>query len=230
MCATERAQNAYASSRTASRITCLSENRRNTSSDAVKQQYETPEDGRQRGYTSFGVEHAKDTAAPDLKEFWHVGRTLPADHELVQSGDVPANQFPSELPAFGATMSELFAAQERFANRLLEDLGDVMGVHNYLAQIKSKSSDLQKNLWMDSLKTCPARGDCLGMSQDECVCSCGAYLDDLAGAAEANVTSSLLWTMFLEIVFDGSSFESATLPRTSASSSLVPFFAAHVTR
>ena len=47
------------------------------------------------------------------------------------------------------------------------------------------------------------------MSQDECVCSCGAYLDDLAGAAEANVTSSLLWTMFLEIVFDGSSFEDA---------------------
>ena len=94
--------------------------------DAVKQQYETPEDGRQRGYTSFGVEHAKDTAAPDLKEFWHVGRTLPADHELVQSGDVPANQFPSELPAFGATMSELFAAQERFANRLLEDLGDYL--------------------------------------------------------------------------------------------------------
>ena len=80
---------------------------------------------------------------------------------------------------------------------------------DYLAQIKSKSSDLQKNLWMDSLKTCPARGDCLGLSQDECVCSCGAYLDDLAGAAEANVTSSLLWTMFLEIVFDGSSFEDA---------------------
>ena len=29
----------------------------------------------QRGYTAFGVEHAKDNPAPDLKEFWQTGRT-----------------------------------------------------------------------------------------------------------------------------------------------------------
>ena len=37
----------------------------------IKGAYETPEDGRQRGYTSFGIEHAKDHPAADLKEFWH---------------------------------------------------------------------------------------------------------------------------------------------------------------
>lgn len=87
--------------------------------EATKRAYETPHDGRQRGYTSFGVEHAKHTLVPDLKEFWHVGRHLGPHHPLHLSGDVPFNQWPAELPGFEPTFSELFAALEQFANRLL---------------------------------------------------------------------------------------------------------------
>lgn len=96
--------------------------------NAVKRQYETPENGRQRGYTSFGVEHAKDVAAPDLKEFWHVGRTLPDDHPLVVQGDVPANNFPAEVPEFEPTFTELFTQLEGFANRLLASFGTYLGL------------------------------------------------------------------------------------------------------
>ena len=39
--------------------------------------------GNQRGYVPFGVEHAKDNPAPDLKEFWQPGRVLAADHPLI---------------------------------------------------------------------------------------------------------------------------------------------------
>lgn len=95
--------------------------------DAVKQRYETPHDGRQRGYTSFGVEHAKDHAKPDLKEFWHIGRDLGADHPLHRSGDIPPNQFPSEVPAFGTTFQALFDAQEDFAMRLLDAVAIYLG-------------------------------------------------------------------------------------------------------
>ena len=94
--------------------------------EGTKKQYETPEDGRQRGYTSFGVEHAKDSDKPDLKEFWHVGRSLSSDHELSAEGLVPKNLFPAEVPAFGETMSKLFAAQESFANSLLDAIGDYL--------------------------------------------------------------------------------------------------------
>jgi isopenicillin N synthase-like dioxygenase len=94
---------------------------------AVKQRYETPEDGRQRGYTSFGVEHAKDTLVPDLKEFWHVGRTLPSDHPLHVSGDVPPNRHPAEVPAFGPHFDALFTDMERFANQLLEAVAVYLG-------------------------------------------------------------------------------------------------------
>jgi isopenicillin N synthase-like dioxygenase len=94
--------------------------------EATKRRYETPEDGRQRGYTSFGVEHAKDHGQPDLKEFWHVGRDLPADHPLARSGEVPPNRFPTEVPSFRPTFLELFGALEDFANRLLDGVGDYL--------------------------------------------------------------------------------------------------------
>lgn len=95
--------------------------------EPAKRQYETPGDGRQRGYTSFGVEHAKDHAVPDLKEFWHVGRELGAGHPLHQTGDVPPNQFPLEIPAFRETYLDLYVALEAFANCLLEAIGIYLG-------------------------------------------------------------------------------------------------------
>jgi isopenicillin N synthase-like dioxygenase len=40
----------------------------------VKEKYEIPGIGGQRGYVSFGKEHAKGRSAGDLKEFWHFGQ------------------------------------------------------------------------------------------------------------------------------------------------------------
>lgn len=86
----------------------------------AKQRYESPGTGRQRGYTSLGVEHAKDTIVPDLKEFWHVGRDLGPDHPLHASGELPANLFPSEVPSFEPVFRRLFQELEAFAGRLLQ--------------------------------------------------------------------------------------------------------------
>ena len=44
--------------------------------EAVKMQYHQPGTGGARGYTPFGIETAKDSQYPDLKEFWHVGREI----------------------------------------------------------------------------------------------------------------------------------------------------------
>lgn len=75
---------------------------------ATKQTYERAEIHRQRGFTRFGQEHAKDSQAPDLKEFWHVGR----EDEL-------ANPWPQEVPQFQAAMSQLYTQLERCAVYLL---------------------------------------------------------------------------------------------------------------
>src|SRR4051794_11287523 len=45
--------------------------------DDVKRQYVVGQGGA-RGYTAFGVEHAKGNPHPDLKEFWHVGQEAAA--------------------------------------------------------------------------------------------------------------------------------------------------------
>lgn len=91
---------------------------------AEKLACERPATGRQRGYTPFEIEKAKDQAVPDYKEFWHVGRELPADYR----GEIPENVFPAALPDFARTMRALYAAQEDFALRLLVSVGEYLGL------------------------------------------------------------------------------------------------------
>ncbi len=95
---------------------------------AIKRSYETPGDGRQRGYTSMFVEHAVDVEQPDLKEFWHIGRSLEAGHPLHLSGEVPPNQWPAQVPGFEPVFQNLFFHMEEFANRLLDGVGEYLGL------------------------------------------------------------------------------------------------------
>lgn len=69
-----------------------------------------------RGYTPFGVEHAKDHAAPDLKEFWQIGRDVPG------SSDFAANSWPAELPDFRPAFLALYRELDAVGALLLEAL------------------------------------------------------------------------------------------------------------
>ncbi|HAT41649.1 MAG TPA: flavonol synthase [Rheinheimera sp.] len=85
----------------------------------VKQQYHVPGQGGARGYTGFGVEKAKDSKHPDLKEFWHVGRELdgPAQHECLYP-----NVWPSEVPEFKDATYGLYQALENLGTQVLSAL------------------------------------------------------------------------------------------------------------
>jgi isopenicillin N synthase-like dioxygenase len=96
-------------------------------SEEAKRRCEDPAPVKQRGYTAFGVEHAKDTAVPDLKEFWHVGPELSEEHPLRQRGLIPPNYFPAEVPAFRAHTLALHAAMERMGRELLDAIGAWLG-------------------------------------------------------------------------------------------------------
>ena len=67
--------------------------------EEAKRRYDIPDGGGQRGYTGFGKEHAKNRKVGDLKEFWHVGREVPADHRY------RAVYAPNVWPDGGATAS-----------------------------------------------------------------------------------------------------------------------------
>lgn len=94
--------------------------------DEVKRRYKVEGGGGARGYTPFGVETAKDAAVHDLKEFWHVGRELPAGHPLAQY--MGPNVWPAEVPAFRVAFSELYAAFEQAGGRVLEAIALHLGL------------------------------------------------------------------------------------------------------
>src|SRR6476620_12196735 len=55
-----------------------------------KKNYEVPGMAGQRGYTSFGKEHAKGSDAPDLKEFYQHG-------QIVDDGDPVKAEYPDNV-------------------------------------------------------------------------------------------------------------------------------------
>ena len=67
--------------------------------------------GALRGYTPFGVEHAKDHAAPDLKEFWQIGHEAGGEHP---------NIWPEEPEGFQTTFLSLFERLFETGRLLLE--------------------------------------------------------------------------------------------------------------
>ena len=64
---------------------------------------------RQRGYTPFGVEHARDNPTPDLKEFWQAGR----------ANSTPENVWPREPTEFERAIGGLYASMETLSVELL---------------------------------------------------------------------------------------------------------------
>ncbi len=85
--------------------------------EAVKKSYEIEGLGGQRGYTSFGKEHAKGSNAGDLKEFWHFGQEV-TDGDPIKS-EYPDNIAVTELPAFNKAGSETYKALESCGIQLL---------------------------------------------------------------------------------------------------------------
>jgi isopenicillin N synthase-like dioxygenase len=83
-----------------------------------KKKFEIPELAGQRGYTSFGKEHAKGSDAPDLKEFFQYGQVVPQDHEL--KSEYPDNVKVDDVPGFSETFFRAYRAFERSGKSLLQ--------------------------------------------------------------------------------------------------------------
>ena len=94
-------------------------------SEDVKRTYLQPQIAHQRGYTAFGIEHAKNNPAPDLKEFWQTGRSHPT------SGKKPTyveNVWPNNhLPQFREVIDGLFSRMENVSQNLLESCSLYLG-------------------------------------------------------------------------------------------------------
>lgn len=86
----------------------------------VKDGYEIEGIGGQRGYTSFGKEHAKGRKVGDLKEFWHFGQYVENNEQL--KAQYPENVIVKELPDFNSVGEETYKMLEKTAQYVLRAL------------------------------------------------------------------------------------------------------------
>jgi isopenicillin N synthase-like dioxygenase len=96
--------------------------------EAIKRRYHVPGGGGQRGYTPFGVETAKGARLYDLKEFWHVGRTLPPDHPY--RAFMPDNLWPTEVEGFQPYVGGLYDALDGLGKRVLRAVARHLGLED----------------------------------------------------------------------------------------------------
>jgi isopenicillin N synthase-like dioxygenase len=94
--------------------------------DAVKRAYHVAGGGGQRGYTAFGMEIAKGASENDLKEFWHIGREMPAGHPLASI--MTPNLWPSEVAGFRETFAALYDAFDAAGARILAGVARHLGL------------------------------------------------------------------------------------------------------
>ena len=88
-----------------------------TLSKEEKEAYEIKGLAGQRGYVSFGKEHAKNKNEGDLKEFWHFGQTV-EDNDPIKE-EYPDNVQVNELPKFNAVGREVYQKLEETGRDML---------------------------------------------------------------------------------------------------------------
>lgn len=86
----------------------------------IKDKYEIEGIGGQRGYTSFGKEHAKGKKEGDLKEFWHFGQYV--DDNSKYKAEYPDNVIVDEVPEFNTTGETTYKMLEKTAKYVLRAL------------------------------------------------------------------------------------------------------------
>lgn len=110
---------------------------------SVKQKYELEKNGGQRGYTSFGKEHAKNSSQGDLKEFWHFGQDI--NENSTNEENYPENIYVEEIPDFLTTGSEAYKSFEKAGFTILRTLAMYIGLdENYFDEfVKGGNSILR---------------------------------------------------------------------------------------
>lgn len=95
----------------------------------IKKKYEDPNIAGQRGYTSFGKEHAKGSNAGDLKEFWHFGQEVIGDDPI--RSEYPNNIFVDELPEFNKVGLKAYRDLENTGRYMLRALALYLGLDEF---------------------------------------------------------------------------------------------------
>jgi len=107
--------------------------------ESVKKKYEDPVIAGQRGYTSFGKEHAKGSNAGDLKEFWHFGQEVEGDDPI--RSEYPDNIYVEELPEFNRVGIKAYKDLEATGKYMLRAIAIYLGLDETYFDDKIKNGN-----------------------------------------------------------------------------------------
>jgi isopenicillin N synthase-like dioxygenase len=93
-----------------------------------KKAYEIADLAGQRGYTSFGKEHAKGSDAPDLKEFFQYGQ-VPRDN--YKEEEYPDNVKVIQVVDFNKTFDDAYRGFEKSGTALLQAIALYLGLDEH---------------------------------------------------------------------------------------------------
>ena len=123
-------------------------------SEDIKRKYELEGFSGQRGYTSFGKEHAKGKEHGDLKEFWHFGQYLD-DEEYSQFG-YPKNLYVQEIPEFNEIGKTVYKALEKTAKYVLRAISLYLELEeDHFDKYVKKGNSILRPIHYPPIKTKP---------------------------------------------------------------------------
>ncbi|MDB5247220.1 MAG: isopenicillin synthase family oxygenase [Segetibacter sp.] len=94
-----------------------------------KLQYEIPGLAGQRGYTSFGREHAKGSEAPDLKEFFQYGQNVEDNDQIKE--EYPENVKVEEVAGFNDTLYQAYKNFQKSGTSMLQAIALYLGLDEH---------------------------------------------------------------------------------------------------
>jgi isopenicillin N synthase-like dioxygenase len=109
-----------------------------------KKNYEIKGLAGQRGYTSFGKEHAKGSEAPDLKEFFQYGQIA---RDNFKEDIYPDNVYVKEIANFDITIAEAYRAFEKSGTSMLQAIALYLGLkENHFDQFVFNGNSILRSI------------------------------------------------------------------------------------
>ena len=124
-----------------------------TTFNEQKKNYEIKGLAGQRGYTSFGKEHAKGSEAPDLKEFFQYGQIARENfNEEIYTDNVSVK----EIVDFDQTLAEAYRAFEKSGTALLQAIALYLSLdENYFDQFVFNGNSILRSIHYPPITTEP---------------------------------------------------------------------------
>lgn len=111
----------------------------------------------QRGYFPFGQEKAKDAEHIDLKEFWHIGRDLPENHEFLNI--MPPNVSVDEIEDWHAQTYAMFETMDELGIKIMSSIASYLNLEeNWFDSAMENGNSVLRLLHYPAQDTPPPEG------------------------------------------------------------------------